>query len=329
MSAAAAHCRVTVVDSGTLLADRVRSARTHWSRIRGLLGTRSLEPGAGLWIVPCRQVHMIGMQYPVDVAFLDDDLTVVSTVAELRPGRISPKVGDATSVLELPAGRLAALGVASGARLAITAPADPASALSARLSAGFTNLMLAFVFGFFASAHFAAGLRTGQWLMIAPVVLQESLLIALVLTRRRSVAVSAEPTAWVAGMVGTFLPLCFRPTEATGLIALGAPIQIAGLVLVLFALGALGRSFGLVAADRGVKTHGMYRFVRHPMYVAHLVAYLGYVISYPSVRNVAIALVTATVLNVRAGFEERLLARDPSYADYLRRVAWRFLPRIY
>ena len=328
MSAAAALCRVTVLDTGTLLADRVRSAHTHWSRIRGLLGTRALEPGAGLWLVPCSQVHMIGMQYPIDVAFLDDDLRVVRTVAALRPGRISPKVGNATSALELPAGRLAALGVADGARLAISG-GDRVAATSGRMAALATNLLLALFFGTFASAHFTTGLRTGQWLMLAPLVVQESLIVAMVVMRRRSIAVSTEPTAWAAAMLGSFLPLCCRPTDATGLVALGVPIQIAGLILVLLAQGSLGRSFGLVPAHRGVQTTALYRFVRHPMYAAHLVSYLGYVISYPSGRNLTIILMTAFFENARAGFEERLLARDPGYADYLRRVPWRFLPRIY
>jgi uncharacterized protein len=105
--------------TGAVIADRLRPAHTHWSRLKGLLGTRSLQPGEGLWLKPCRQVHMIGMRYAIDVAFLDDDLRVVGTIADLRPGRLSPKIGAATSVLELPAGTLAALGIASGARLAI------------------------------------------------------------------------------------------------------------------------------------------------------------------------------------------------------------------
>jgi len=62
---------------------------------------------------------MLGMRYPIDVAFLDDDLRVLETIDALAPGRLSPRVARATSVLELPAGRLATLGVASGARLSI------------------------------------------------------------------------------------------------------------------------------------------------------------------------------------------------------------------
>jgi protein-S-isoprenylcysteine O-methyltransferase Ste14/uncharacterized membrane protein (UPF0127 family) len=329
MSGSAAVCRVTLAGSGTLLADRVRAAHTHWTRLKGLLGTRTLEPGAGLWLMPCRQVHMFGMQYPVDVAFLDDDLRVVETVATLLPGKISPKVADATSVLELPAGQLAAHGIANGARLAIEPAPGFTTVPATGLSTAFVNLCLAAVFVFFASAHFAAGLRTGEWLILAPIVLQESMIITLLLTRRRTNAVSTEPAAWVAGILGSFAPLLFRPTDAAGMIAVGAPIQILGLLLSCTALASLGRSFGIVPAHRGIQTSGLYNFIRHPMYTAHLIGYLGYLISYPSLRNAVIGTVTALALNLRAGFEERLLTRDPSYAAYLRRVAWRFLPRLY
>jgi protein-S-isoprenylcysteine O-methyltransferase Ste14 len=159
--------------------------------------------------------------------------------------------------------------------------------------------------------------------------LQESMMIALILTRRRTNAVSTEPAAWLAGIIGTFMPMLFRTTDVPGMVAIGAPIQIAGLLLSSIALASLGRSFGLVPAHRGIQTSGMYNFIRHPMYTAHLVGYLGYLISYPSPRNAVIGTVTALALNVRAIFEERLLNRDPSYAAYLRRVAWRFLPRLY
>ena len=53
--------------SGVILAERLRAADTHWSRLKGLLGTRSLEAGDGLWLKSCRQVHMIGMRYAVDL----------------------------------------------------------------------------------------------------------------------------------------------------------------------------------------------------------------------------------------------------------------------
>jgi len=111
--------RVAEVASGRAVAERVRLAATHWTRLRGLIGTSGLAADEGLWIVPCRQVHMFWMRYPIDVAFLDDDLRVVGLQADLRPWRISPGFPAARSALELAAGALAACGIGIGAHLSI------------------------------------------------------------------------------------------------------------------------------------------------------------------------------------------------------------------
>ena len=111
--------RVHELTRGQVLAERLRSAHTHWTRLRGLLGTRSLPEGDGLWIRPCRQVHMFGMRYPIDVVFVDADQRVVGLTSDLQPGRVSPKFAGATSVLELPAGTIARTGLAVGTQLAI------------------------------------------------------------------------------------------------------------------------------------------------------------------------------------------------------------------
>jgi hypothetical protein len=106
---------------GIVVAEHLRSAHTHWTRLRGLLGTATLPAGHGLWIRPCRQVHMFWMRYAIDVVFLDGEHNVVALVERLEPGRISPKVRGATSVLELPAGTIAATGLTTGVHLDIAA----------------------------------------------------------------------------------------------------------------------------------------------------------------------------------------------------------------
>ena len=113
--------RVHDAQHGRIVAERLRPAHTHWTRLRGLLGTRVLPEGDGLWIRPCRQVHMFGMRYAIDVVFLDDSHRVVGLTSDLAPGRISPKVREATSVLELPAGTIARAGLVTGAQLEIAA----------------------------------------------------------------------------------------------------------------------------------------------------------------------------------------------------------------
>jgi hypothetical protein len=111
--------RAREASSGSLLAERLRVADTHWTRLRGLLGTRSLPDGDGLWIRPCRQVHMFWMRYAIDVVFLDDARRVVGLAPDLRPWRISPLVKPATSVLELPAGTIGRTGLREGQTLTI------------------------------------------------------------------------------------------------------------------------------------------------------------------------------------------------------------------
>jgi Type II secretion system (T2SS), protein F len=62
---------------------------------------------------------------------------------------------------------------------------------------------------------------------------------------------STRPLEWAAGVIGTFLPFAFRPTDDVGpLVAVDFPIQITGLVLVILAITSLGRSIGIVPADR-------------------------------------------------------------------------------
>ena len=65
--------------------------------------------------------------------------------------------------------------------------------------------------------------------------------------------------------------------------------------------------------------------VRHPLYAAYAITYVGYLISYPRVLNVALVAVTLGVMYARAVAEERLLADDPEYRAYRERTRWRFV----
>ena len=319
--------------SGVVVAERLRSAHTHWTRLRGLLGTSALTPGDGLWIRPCRQVHMFGMRYAIDVVFLDDRFDVVHTIPDLAPWAVSPRIDAATSVVELPAGTLARIGLASGARLVIangSGPVAPAAAVeTGGLGPLLLNVLMAAFYALFAAAHWELLRRTGEWATTLPILLQETLLVALFLLRRRSRASSARPTDWLLGFAGTFLPLLMRAGDALGPLAwLGRPVQVTGLFLSLVAVAGLGRSFGIVAANRGVQTAGPYRLVRHPLYAAYVVTYLGYLLSYPRLPNVLLVAVTVAVMWARANAEERLLADDPAYEAYRARVRWKFVPGV-
>ena len=106
-------------------------------------------------------------------------------------------------------------------------------------------------------------------------------------------------------------------------------IQLVGFATVIVALGTLGRSFGIVAANRGVKTRGLYAFVRHPAYTGYLVSYLGYVAENGSTRNIVLLLVGTGAQVVRMSEEERTLRSDLDYRQYLGRVRRRLIPYVY
>ncbi len=91
-------------------------ARGFCARLRGLIGRPAPAPGEALWLAPCRQVHTLGMGYPIDVVFLGEAQGVLLVVT-LKPWRISRFVADARGVLELAAGEATRLGIAQGGRL--------------------------------------------------------------------------------------------------------------------------------------------------------------------------------------------------------------------
>lgn len=108
------------------LATALALADTHWTRLRGLLGVNSddFRNGTGLWIVPCHGVHTLGMGFPIDVVYLDREMTVVHIQRGLRPWRMAPVRRQATSVLELPSHVTTATGTAIGDTIEITLAKD-------------------------------------------------------------------------------------------------------------------------------------------------------------------------------------------------------------
>jgi len=91
-----------------------------WSRMKGLLGRTSLPDGEGLLLKPCGSVHTFFMHFPIDVVFLDRELSVVAVSAEVAPWRTARGRGAKVS-LELAAGEAARLGIEPGMRLRLAA----------------------------------------------------------------------------------------------------------------------------------------------------------------------------------------------------------------
>lgn len=98
------------------VADRVATADTSAARMRGLLGRSSLDPGEGLWIVPCESVHTFFMRFAIDLVYLDRDLRVRKIRSAVPPWRASV-CWSAHSVVELASGAAAHSGLCKGDQL--------------------------------------------------------------------------------------------------------------------------------------------------------------------------------------------------------------------
>ena len=106
----------------TFVATEAIVADSYVRRLVGLLGKteRWARLGSGLWIVPSRGVHTIGMLFPIDLVFLSKEKEVVHVEEHVRPFRISAISLRAMSVLELPAHTIYRTGTKVGDHLEIS-----------------------------------------------------------------------------------------------------------------------------------------------------------------------------------------------------------------
>jgi len=93
-------------------------AGTSAERRTGLLQHTKLDPGEGLWIVPCESVHTFFMKFAIDVVFLNKKKVVV----KLRPNMVKSRIALSLrghSVVELPVGTIESSGTQVGDQIEI------------------------------------------------------------------------------------------------------------------------------------------------------------------------------------------------------------------
>jgi hypothetical protein len=167
---------------------------------------------------------------------------------------------------------------------------------------------------------------TGLLLLVS-----ESLVVVLTVLRRRTRLVDRSSVAAIVTAISIAGPPLLRAGETAGLApdAGTAAASALGLVLVIAGKLTLGRSFGIVPANRGVVVGGPYALVRHPIYTGYLVTHGAFVAAHPSLWNICVVLCADTALVVRALMEERMLGGDDRYRAYCRRVVWHLIPGVY
>lgn len=126
-----------------------------------------------------------------------------------------------------------------------------------------------------------------------------------------------------------FLAFDVKPTSSAVLGLVGGVVTAIGSITTIISIQCLGRSFAVLPSIRDIRTSGMYRFVRHPIYLSYMVAGLGTLMRHPSLYNTSVVLAGFVLMMWRIRFEERLLAREEIYRNYMDAVRYRLIPGLY
>lgn len=111
--------------------------------------------------------------------------------------------------------------------------------------------------------------------------------------------------------VAAYLPLLLR-------LVLAGLFLLAGFLLAGAAHSVIDKDGG----SRSVRTSGVFRYVRHPLYLGSLLFYLALTISTCSMVSLVFLIAIFAFYNYIAGYEEKLMLNrfGDEYADYMRQT---------
>jgi protein-S-isoprenylcysteine O-methyltransferase Ste14 len=167
-------------------------------------------------------------------------------------------------------------------------------------------------------------------------LVSESYTLLLVLLARRASRRDMSAPAMLATTYAMGFMLLLEPQGTLRLAPewLGVALQVLSIAWQFTAKVFLGRSFGLLPAQRGLVVSGPYRFVRHPIYFGYLVGHVGFLLVNFSWQNALVLGVLYVAQVTRIQREEAVLAQadgqaGDEYRQYRARVRWRLLPFVY
>ncbi|MCY1022110.1 methyltransferase family protein [Pyxidicoccus sp. MSG2] len=142
--------------------------------------------------------------------------------------------------------------------------------------------------------------------------------------------VTLNPFNWALGALSSFWGMVITLYSSGGVAV--APswvistVSIGSLLVISFARLSLGRSFGVVPAERKLVNRGAYRLVRHPIYTASALTMVPVLLSSWGLMQLLLVVTGVALMVWRAIEEERFLKQSPEYCAYAAEVRYRFIP---
>ncbi len=191
------------------------------------------------------------------------------------------------------------------------------------------NFAVADIFAFFVYQNFKYYLNTGS-ISTLLFLMFEALVVILVLIRPAPFSYSKSPKEWTVAFIGTYFPALLisglQSFEGRELFLIP---QIIGIMISFAGILSLNRSFGIVPANRGIKTTGIYRYIRHPLYAGYILSNTSFLIQNFSIWNLLVILAVFSAFIFRIFYEENFLSQDAEYLAYMSQTKARLLPYVW
>lgn len=194
------------------------------------------------------------------------------------------------------------------------------------------NIVVATVWCYYAYEGLTNLSKAGYLLLNIAMIFRNTGLTFVFLLRRPSKLTSKKVVDWIVAIAGTFIGYLYETMGTMSVFPTLKPaayvVMVAAAFLSAIAVINLGCSFGIVPANRGIKTKGLYAVVRHPLYSLYILHDVSWLLNSFSAHNLFIFVFYCLLAYSRASREEKVLRQDPEYQEYASKTRYMFLPGI-
>lgn len=127
--------------------------------------------------------------------------------------------------------------------------------------------------------------------------------------KRKAAQSKGPPFLKALAYISSAMPLLyFGPTVSSKVLFLVSDLSaIIGFLIVAFATIELGTSMGISPANRGFVHTGIYRYIKHPMYLGYVISEIGLVILNP--LNIVLFSISLSLYLLRTKSENKIFQR--------------------